>query len=301
MAICHSFFYYLEGIDSMSFLKTVGKYAGKTAGFVVGKPIQVIGELTGFEAVEDIGKGVRKASEFAGETVGQAAGGVVGTVSGIINDNPAQRDQGLSEMGSAVGRTAKGVYQTAKQTVQNGGEVIGGFMDGDHDRVKKGAISIAKTVAIGALAVGVVDVVDGVDVADAEETGSDASLVEDVPFETKTIELPNGETYTDSFPVFDVEYEVEIDEDMYLQSDYTHFTYANYELYEAIQADPELAEDLGLSQADIEALSKGDNPAGYTWHHNEEPGVLQLVDREIHASVGHTGGRELWGGGSEYR
>ncbi|WP_423408368.1 HNH endonuclease [Heyndrickxia sp. MSNUG] len=33
----------------------------------------------------------------------------------------------------------------------------------------------------------------------------------------------------------------------------------------------------------------------------EEPGVLQLVDRETHASVGHTGGRELWGGGSEYR
>ncbi|WP_175478165.1 MULTISPECIES: HNH endonuclease [unclassified Bacillus (in: firmicutes)] len=297
----------------MSMLKTIGKYAGKTAGFVVGGPIQVIGELTGFEVVEDIGKGVRKASECAGETVGQAAGGVVGTVSGIINDNPAQRDQGLSEMGSAVGRTAKGVYQTAKHTVQNGGEVIGGLMDGDHGRVKKGAISIVKTVAIGALAVGVVDVIDGVDIADAEEIGPDAPTIEDagetgsdvpleeVPFETKTIELPDGETYTDSFPVFDVDYEVEIDEDMYLQSDYTHFTYANYELYEAIQDDPGLTHDLGLNQADIEALSNGDNPAGFTWHHNEEPGVLQLVDRETHASVGHTGGRELWGGGSEYR
>ncbi|MEH7886382.1 HNH endonuclease [Bacillus sp. JJ1609] len=284
----------------MSFLKTFGKYAGKTAGIVVGGPIQVIGELTGSDVIEDIGKGVRKASEFAGTTVGQAADGAVGTVAGIINDNPAQRDQGLNEIGSAVGRTAKGVYQTAKHTVHNGGEVIGGFIDGDHARVKKGAISIAKTVAIGALAVGVVDIVDGVDIADAEETGFDIPD-EEVPFETKTIELPDGETVTDSFPVFDCEYEVEIEEDMYLRSDYIHFTYANYELYEDIQGDPELAEELGLNEADIEALSNGDNPEGYTWHHNEEPGVLQLVDRETHASVGHTGGRELWAGGSEYR
>jgi hypothetical protein len=284
----------------MSFLKTLGKYAGKTAGVVVGGPIQVIGEITGSDVIEDIGKGVRKASEFAGTTVGQAADGAVGTVAGIINDNPTQRDQGLNEIGSAVGRTAKGVYQTAKHTVHNGGEVIGGFIDGDHDRVKKGAISIAKTVAIGALAVGVVDVVDGVDVAGAEETGSDIPG-EEVLFETKTIELPNGETVKDSFPVFHSEYEVEIDEDMYLRSDYIHFTYANYELYEEIQEDPELVEELGLTEADIEALSNGDNPEGYTWHHNEDPGVLQLVDRESHASVGHTGGRELWGGGSEYR
>jgi hypothetical protein len=284
----------------MSLLKTIGKYAGKTAGIAVGGPIQVIGELTGSEVIEDIGKGVRKASEFAGTTVGEAAGGAAGTVAGIINDNPAQRDQGLSDIGSAVGRTAKGVYYTAKNTVQNGGEVIGGFMDGDHDRAKKGAISIAKTVAIGALAVGVVDVLDGVDIAEAEESGSDTP-VEEVPFETKTIELPNGDTITDSFPIFDSEYEVEMDEDLYLRSDYIHFTYANYELYEDIKADPELAENLGLSQADLEALSNGDNPEGFTWHHHEEPGVLQLVDRETHASVGHTGGRELWGGGSEYR
>lgn len=30
-------------------------------------------------------------------------------------------------------------------------------------------------------------------------------------------------------------------------------------------------------------------------------GVLQLVDEETHAQTGHTGGREIWGGGSDYR
>ncbi|WP_229735987.1 HNH endonuclease [Kroppenstedtia guangzhouensis] len=26
---------------------------------------------------------------------------------------------------------------------------------------------------------------------------------------------------------------------------------------------------------------------------------MQLVDREVHAKAGHTGGREIWGGGEE--
>ncbi|WP_416135628.1 HNH endonuclease [Bacillus velezensis] len=28
---------------------------------------------------------------------------------------------------------------------------------------------------------------------------------------------------------------------------------------------------------------------------------MQLVDADIHGKTGHTGGRNIWGGGSEYR
>ncbi|WP_394578508.1 hypothetical protein [Cytobacillus firmus] len=117
-------------------------------------------------------KGVRQASEFAGDTVGQVASGAVDTVSGLINDDPIQRDIGLEDMGSAVTRTAKGVFVTAKNTIHNGGDVIGGLMDGDHSRVKSGASSLVKTVAVGALAVGVVDVIDGMDGANIAEAES---------------------------------------------------------------------------------------------------------------------------------
>ena len=37
------------------------------------------------------------------------------------------------------------------------------------------------------------------------------------------------------------------------------------------------------------------------WHHSEQPGVLQLVDKDLHDKSGHTGGRNLWGGGTEHR
>ncbi|MFF2499534.1 HNH endonuclease [Peribacillus sp. NPDC058075] len=311
----------------MSLIRGVGKFAGKAAGFVVGKPIQFVGELTGVEIIEDIGKGVRNASEFAGDTVGQVAAGAVDTVSGIINDDSTKRDKGIGEMGTAVTRTAKGVVVTAKNTIQNGGDVIVGMIDGDNDRVKKGATSLVKTVAIGALAVGVVDFIDGVDGADTAEAADTTHTnlnnldVEEsvriettndhlvgsehpetgVPFTERTVELPNGQDITGVFPSFNDEYEVNIDESLYLQTDYVQFSYANQELYDHIQAEPELADVLGLSSQEVAGLSHGDTPDGFTWHHNEEPGVLQLVNQDIHANTAHTGGRELWGGGSDFR
>lgn len=41
--------------------------------------------------------------------------------------------------------------------------------------------------------------------------------------------------------------------------------------------------------------------SGLTWHHTEHPGVMQLVDSDIHSKCRHTGGRNVWGGGSECR
>jgi hypothetical protein len=319
----------------MSFIRDLGKGLGKAAGFVVGKPIEFIGEVTGIDLIEDVGKGVQKASEFAGDTAGQVVSGAVDTVSGMINEDPLKRDKGLGEMGNAVSRTAKGVVVTAKNAIHDGGDVIGGFMDGDHARLKKGASNLAITVAVGTLAVGVIDVVDGVDggdVAHAEtvdpsnasapaesvpyETDGEGSVTiqttndhlvgsvhpeTNVPFEENTVELPNGHEVTGVYPVFNAEYEVEMDESIYLQSDYVHFSYANAELYDAIQADPQIADDMGLTEQDLQALANGDTPEGFTWHHSEEPGVLQLVDEDIHANTGHDGGRELWGGGEGNR
>ena len=45
----------------------------------------------------------------------------------------------------------------------------------------------------------------------------------------------------------------------------------------------------------------GDTPTGFTWHHTEKPGVMQLVPSIIHSSARHRGGRSVWGGGAECR
>ena len=67
----------------------------------------------------------------------------------------------------------------------------------------------------------------------------------------------------------------------------------------AISKDPEVAKKFTNEQ--LEQIRNGDTPDGYVWHHNEELGKMQLVKSDILAQTGHTGGRSLWGGGSEFR
>ncbi|TKG87918.1 hypothetical protein EYV94_27880 [Puteibacter caeruleilacunae] len=35
-------------------------------------------------------------------------------------------------------------------------------------------------------------------------------------------------------------------------------------------------------------------PKGYTWHHHQNTGRMQLVETDVHAATGHTGGFALW-------
>jgi DNase/tRNase domain of colicin-like bacteriocin len=36
---------------------------------------------------------------------------------------------------------------------------------------------------------------------------------------------------------------------------------------------------------------------GFTWHHHQVPGKMQLVLEDTHGSVSHLGGNKLWGEG----
>jgi hypothetical protein len=159
----------MEGIK-LSFFRELGRLAGKATGAVIGGAVNVVGEMTGSQWIKEVGDGVKKASEFAGDTFGQAVDGVWNTASGIIQKDEAKIEKGLGNIGESISRTAKGVYQTAKHTYQNGKGVYEGLRDDDGKKIKNGLTNIAKTVAVGTLAVGIVDVIDGADHSDWAES-----------------------------------------------------------------------------------------------------------------------------------
>ena len=104
-----------------------------------------------------------------------------------------------------------------------------------------------------------------------------------------------------TFPDFSehCRYETQLPEDQLEDSRYLHDKYCNEQLHQAYEngnLDTEQFTDRQLEQ-----IRNGDKPEGYTWHHHEEPGRMQLVDSKIHAETRHVGGRYLWGGGSEAR
>ena len=90
---------------------------------------------------------------------------------------------------------------------------------------------------------------------------------------------------------------------MYKESDFKQFKECNKQLLAEIEKNPELKSK--FSEEQIEQIKEGtvdgSAPDGYVWHHSEDTGKIQLVDFEIHAITRHTGGRYVWGGGSENR
>ena len=82
-------------------------------------------------------------------------------------------------------------------------------------------------------------------------------------------------------------------------SDKEQFTECNRQLQEHITKNPDTAESFSSEQ--LEQIRNGDTPDGYSWHHHEELGKMQLVKSDVHALTGHTGGRSIWAGGSEFR
>ncbi|ATA61583.1 hypothetical protein GS458_3156 [Geobacillus stearothermophilus] len=160
---------------SLSVFRELGRLAGKATGALIGGMVNAVGELADSRFLKEVGNGVKKASEFAGDTFGQAVDGVWNTASGLIQKDEAKIERGIESIGQSISRTAKGVYETAKHTYESGKEVYEGMRDDDAQKVKNGLANIAKTAAIGTLAVGIVDMIDGADYGDGVESGGDVN------------------------------------------------------------------------------------------------------------------------------
>ncbi|OKL36733.1 HNH endonuclease [Domibacillus mangrovi] len=292
------------------FGKVVNSVVGGTAKGgvkIISKAVSTKHEDFG-QYIEDVGNSVIEASKGAVDSVTQFTDGAVRGAYGAVKKDESLKRQGWDDIKDSTGRTIKGIGSSINYTVKSAGITVSGLKNKDKEKVLQGVKNLGKVAAVTTFAVGIIDVVDGADMIQAEEidtrndhlNGVEHAETE-IPFEQKTIELPNGDLQTGAFPVFESKFSAVLAEEMYLESDYTQFNIANETLYESIQENPSLARELGLSYYDVQGLANGVTPEGYVWHHNEQPGVLQLVDHEAHQNTGHTGGRELWGGGSEYR
>lgn len=119
-----------------------------------------------------------------------------------------------------------------------------------------------------------------------------------VEYVRKTFEV-NGVEVEGVFPEFESVADVQLPEELTQATDSEQAKYGNKELKEKVQSDPEFAEQFNEEQ--LEQIENGETPDGFTWHHNEEPGKMQLISTEDHQNNRHTGGKAIWGGGRENR
>lgn len=121
-----------------------------------------------------------------------------------------------------------------------------------------------------------------------------------IPYERKTVETHKGENVDGVFPVFDSKFDANLPEILFKSSDSQQFKESNRQLKEWVDNNPDEARNI-FDTEQLEDIARGRTPEGCTWHHSEEKGVMQLVDTEVHAKTGHTGGKTIWGGGNENR
>lgn len=120
-----------------------------------------------------------------------------------------------------------------------------------------------------------------------------------VPYEEKEVVNDKGEKVVGVFPQFESKFDAQLPEGMEKASDKTQFDECNRQLKEKCDNDPSFKAQFNERQ--LNDINEGRTPYGYTWHHNEETGKMQLVDYETHLKTRHTGGRSIWGGGTENR
>lgn len=73
------------------------------------------------------------------------------------------------------------------------------------------------------------------------------------------------------------------------KTDEEQFKKCNQMLKTEIEKNPDLAKQFTKEQ--VEQIKKGDTPSGFTWHHSEKSGTMQLVPYGVHNSTNHCGGR----------
>lgn len=116
----------------------------------------------------------------------------------------------------------------------------------------------------------------------------------------KVIFKVDGEVVEGVFPQFDSKFDTVLPTELRKSSDTEQFKYCTQQLAKQIENNPDLAKQFTPRQ--LEQIKNGEpRISGLTWHHNEIPGKMQLVDANEHATCRHTGGRSIWGGGSDCR
>lgn len=116
----------------------------------------------------------------------------------------------------------------------------------------------------------------------------------------KSIFVFNGKIMEGVFPRFHVVYEVTLPKELMQAGDKAVFKACAEKLSYEVLHNLDLAERFD-KEGQLENVLMGRTPDGYTWHHSEYPGKMQLVSSKEHNACAHTGGKYIWGGGTGCR
>ena len=117
-----------------------------------------------------------------------------------------------------------------------------------------------------------------------------------VEFDRAFLKYSDGQKIVGVFPEFDSAADVQLPKDLYKASFPQQEKYCLEQLQKQVK-NPFSSTKKNFSNAELEQILNNKLPSGYSWHHNQKEGFMQLVETSIHEATRHTGGMSLWGVG----
>lgn len=142
----------------MNNIKKAGIITGAVVGGAIGGTISFIGKMTNQKFIDELGESVVDSTILTGGIAGEVASGAANVISGKIQKRSLQVEEGKEDLKSAGTQVVENFVNNVQTVVDNSGEILEGVKEKDKKKVIRGAKTLAKVVAVGAITVGTIKI-----------------------------------------------------------------------------------------------------------------------------------------------
>ena len=142
----------------MNNIKKAGIITGAVVGGAIGGTISFIGKISNQKFIDELGESVVDSTILTGGIAGDIASGATNVISGKIKNSRRKVEEGKDDLKSAGNQVVQNFVDNVQAVVDNSGEIIEGVKEKDKKKVIRGAKTLAKVVAVGAITVGTIKV-----------------------------------------------------------------------------------------------------------------------------------------------
>lgn len=142
----------------MNNIKKAGIITGAVVGGAIGGTISFIGKMTNRKFIDELGESVIDSTILTGEIAGDIASGATNVISGKIQNSRHKVEEGKDDLKSAGTQVVQNFVNNVQTVVENSGEILEGVKEKDRKKIMRGAKTLAKVAAVGAITVGTIKI-----------------------------------------------------------------------------------------------------------------------------------------------
>lgn len=142
----------------MNNIKKAGIITGAVVGGAIGGTISFVGKMTRQKFIDELGESIVDSTLLTGGIAGNIASGATNVISGKIQNSSLKMEEGKDDLKSAGNQMVQNFVDNIQTVVDNSGEILEGVKEKDRKKVVRGAKTLVKVVAVGAITVGAVKI-----------------------------------------------------------------------------------------------------------------------------------------------